>query len=314
VLGQRDLVELRVLDARGGEAALRAAAVLEAIEDGALLRGHAELRATRLEFGLVTAEVNRRLLVLCADAVHPGLGGQQVLTAARLARGAAGRVLRRAHGELGVLQHRLPAQALAEACREPLLGELLIVLTQLAEALEAEGIARHLSEIVGRDPRCFSDWTDDGYARRVPRRIALLLVPALLAAGCGQGTVSNDDDVSRHAAEQAVERFFVAVHDGRDASACAQLPGPQRGGLARLSAARGGPDTCAGALRTLREFAPARAAGSLSFSHDIGFRSALPHRSKSALDKVSVRGRQLGAIGLRRTGNTWRVAVVCDCP
>ena len=314
MLGQRDLVELRVLDARGGEPALRAVAVLEAVEDGALLRGQAELGAARLEFGLVTVEVDGRLLVRRTDAVHPGLGGEQVVAAARLARSAASRVLRRAHGELGVLQHRLPAQALAEARCEPLLGELLVVLTQLPEALEAEGVARHLSGIVGRGTRGFSDWTDDGYARPVPRWIPLLLVPALLAAGCGQGTVSNDDDVSRRAAEQAVERFFIAVHEGRDASACAQIPGPQRGGLARLSAGRGGPKTCEGALRTLREFAPARAAGNLSFSHDIGFRSALPHRSKSALDKLSVRGRELGAIGLRRTGNTWRIAVVCDCP
>jgi hypothetical protein len=152
------------------------------------------------------------------------------------------------------------------------------------------------------------------YARTVRRALSLCLAAALTACGCGQGTVSNDDDVSRRAAEQTVERFFVAVHDGREASACAQIPGPQRGGLARLSAGRGGPRTCAGALRTLREFSPARAPGSLSFSHDIGFRSALPHKSKSALDDVSVGGRLFGSIGLRRSGDTWRVAVVCACP
>jgi hypothetical protein len=146
------------------------------------------------------------------------------------------------------------------------------------------------------------------------RPIPLAVAVALLAGGCGQGTVSNDDDVSRRAAEQAVERFFVAVHDGRETSACAQLPGPQRGGLGRLSAGRGGPNTCEGALRTLREFAPARTAGALSFSHDIGFRNALPHSSKSAVDNVAVRGREFGSVGLRRTGNTWRVAVVCACP
>jgi hypothetical protein len=153
-----------------------------------------------------------------------------------------------------------------------------------------------------------------GYARPVPRPLPLLLVAALLAGGCGKGTVSNDDDVSRDAAIKAVERFFLAIHDGREASACAQIPGPQRGGLARLSAERGGPSTCEGALRNLREFALARSPGPLSFSHDIGFHSALPHKSKSALDKVSVDGRELGAVGLRRSGNTWSVAVVCDCP
>jgi hypothetical protein len=146
------------------------------------------------------------------------------------------------------------------------------------------------------------------------RRLLPLAAVALLAAGCSKGTVSNDDDVSRHAAEQAVERFFTAIHDDRPAAACAQIPGPQRGGLGRLSAGRGGPATCAGALRTLREYAPARAAGPLHFSHDIGFRSALPHKAKSAVDDVSVGGRALGSIGLRRDGNTWTVAVVCACP
>ena len=146
------------------------------------------------------------------------------------------------------------------------------------------------------------------------RRLLPLAAVALLASGCSKGTVSNDDGVSRRAAEQAVERFFTAIHDGRPAAACAQIPGPQRGGLGRLSAGRGGPATCAGALRTLREYAPARTAGPLRFSHDIGFRSALPHKAKSAVDDVSVGGRALGSIGLRRSGNTWTVAVVCACP
>lgn len=136
---------------------------------------------------------------------------------------------------------------------------------------------------------------------------------ALIACGCSKGTVSNDDDVSRTAATQTVERFFVAVHEGRDAAACAQIPGPQRGDLVRLSAERGGPRTCEGALRTLREFAPARGGAALEFSHDIRFHSSLPHKSKTAVDKVSVRGRELGTVGLRRSGNTWSIALVCDC-
>jgi hypothetical protein len=144
--------------------------------------------------------------------------------------------------------------------------------------------------------------------------LSLCAVAALAAAGCGEGEVSNDDDVSRTAATKAVERFFVAIHDGDEASACAQLPGPQRGGLGRLSAGRGGPGTCEGALRTLSEYAPARAPGTLRFTHDIGFKSALPHRSKTAVDNVSVGGRDLGSIGLRRKGDTWSVAVVCSCP
>jgi hypothetical protein len=152
-----------------------------------------------------------------------------------------------------------------------------------------------------------------GSLGRVPRLLSLALVAAVLAAGCGKGTVSNDDDVSRRAAEQAVERFFVAIHDRREAAACAQIPGPQRGGLARLSASRGGPSSCAGALRTLREFAAARAPGAISFGHDIGFRGALPHASKAALDKVTVDGKQLGAVGLHRSGDTWRLVVVCEC-
>jgi hypothetical protein len=144
--------------------------------------------------------------------------------------------------------------------------------------------------------------------------LSLCAAAGLAASGCGAGTVSNDDDVSRTAATKAVERFFVAVHNGHEASACAQLPGPQRGGLGRLSAGRGGPGTCEGALRTLREFAPARATGALKFSHDIGFKSALPHRSKTAVDDVTVGGREFGSIGLRRDGNTWSVAIVCACP
>jgi hypothetical protein len=146
------------------------------------------------------------------------------------------------------------------------------------------------------------------------RRLALAAI-VLFTAGCGSaGTVSNDDDVSRKAATDAVEQFFTRIHVGDVASACAGLPGPQQGGLARLSKSRGGPATCAGALRTLTEFAPARAAGALTFDHQIGFRGALPHRSKEALDKVTVDGHQLGAIGLRRTGDAWNVVLVCDCP
>jgi hypothetical protein len=148
----------------------------------------------------------------------------------------------------------------------------------------------------------------------VPRPLPLLLTAALLTVGCSEGTVSNDDDVSRTAATHAVERFFLAVHDGHEAAACAQIPGPQRGGLGRLSAGRGGPSTCEGALRTLREFAPARTAEALKFSHDIGFKGALPHTSKAAVDDVNVGGREFGSVGLRRNGNTWRVAIVCACP
>jgi hypothetical protein len=144
--------------------------------------------------------------------------------------------------------------------------------------------------------------------------LPLCAAAALAVSGCSEGTVSNDDDVSRAAATKAVERFFLAVHDGHAASACAQIPGPQRGGLGRLSAGRGGPGTCEGALRTLREYAPVRAPGALRFNHDIGFKSALPHRSKTAVDNVAVGGRDLGSIGLRRKGNTWSVAVVCACP
>jgi hypothetical protein len=120
--------------------------------------------------------------------------------------------------------------------------------------------------------------------------------------------------VSRRAAEQAVVRFLTAVHQGREADACAQIPAQQRSGLARLSAARGGSSSCEAALHTLPEFAPVRAHAPLVITHDIGFRSALPHRAKEALDKVSVRGRPFGAVGLRRFGNAWRVAIVCDCP
>jgi hypothetical protein len=148
----------------------------------------------------------------------------------------------------------------------------------------------------------------------VIRPIALCAAVGFVVAGCGRGTVTNDDVVSRRAAETAVERFFLAIHDGRDGAACAQLPDQQQAGLARLSAARGGPATCAGALRSLREFAPARSAGRLRFEHDIGFRSALPHKARSALDNVTVGGRELGSVGLRRTGGSWRIAIVCDCP
>jgi hypothetical protein len=314
MLGQGDLVELRVLDARGGEPARRAVAILEAVEDGALLRRPAELGAAGLQLGVVVVEVQRGLRMRGADAVHPRLRSDEVVAAARGDGGAARRVLRVADRELGVLEHRLAAQALAEARGERLLCELLVVLAQLAKALEAEVVARHLGGVVGHGVRRFSRrWTDGGYARRV-RRCVVLLATVVLVAGCSKGTVSNDDDVSRRAATQAVERFFAAIHDGREAAACAQIPGPQRGGLGRLSARRGGPGTCEGALRTLPEYAPARARGALKLSHDIGFKSALPHRSKTAVDNVSVNGRDLPSIGLRRNGNTWSIAVVCDCP
>jgi hypothetical protein len=314
VLGERDLVEARALDTVGGELALRAAAVLETVEHGALLRGLAERGAARLELGVVAVEVQRGLLAGGAHAVHPGLRGDQVVSAALHAGGAAGRVLGRAHGQRGVLEHRLAAQPLAEACGELLLGELLVVLPELPEALQAEVSAVHLGRLVGRAPRGFSRWTDDGYARAVRRPLPLLIAAALLAGGCGKGTVTNDDDVSRDAAIQAVESFFDAVHDGRHDAACALLPGPQRGGLARLSASRHGPPTCAGALRTLREFALVRAPGRLTLGHDIRFRNPLPHKSKRAIDQPTVDGRTLGAVGLRRDGESWRVAFVCECP
>ena len=314
MLGQGHLVELRVLDARGGEPARRAVAILEAVEDGALLGRTAELGAARLQLDLVVIEVQRGLRMRGADAIHPRLRGDEVVAAARSNGGAARRVLRVAHRELGVLEHRLAAQALAEARGERLLGELLVVLAQLAKALEAEVVARHLGGVVGHGACRFSRcWTDGGYARRVRRRVVLLAI-AMLVAGCSEGTVSNDDDVSRRAAIQAVERFFSAIHDGREGSACAQIPGPQRGGLGRISARREGPGTCEGALRTLSEYAPARARGALNLSHDIGFKSALPHRSKTAVDNVTANGHDLPSIGLRRNGNTWSIAVVCDCP
>ena len=142
----------------------------------------------------------------------------------------------------------------------------------------------------------------------------VLLVAAIALTGCAQGTVSDDDSVSRRAAEQTVVRFLTAVHEGRDAAACAQLPGQQRGGLARRSATRGGRPSCEAALRTLAEFAPVRAPGPLRVTHDIGFRGSLPHRAKQALDAVALRGRPFGAVGLRRSGDSWRIAVVCDCP
>jgi hypothetical protein len=142
-----------------------------------------------------------------------------------------------------------------------------------------------------------------------------VLALILLTTACGSaGRVSNDDDVSRKAATDAVEQFFTQLHTGDVASACAALPGTQRGGLARLSKSRGGPATCEGALRTLKEFAPARTPGALTFDHEIGFRGALPHTSKEALDKVSVDGHELGGVGLRRTGDAWNVVLVCDCP
>lgn len=140
-----------------------------------------------------------------------------------------------------------------------------------------------------------------------------LLLTGVVAAGCGQGTVSNDDSVSRAAAERAVERFFGQIHDGRYAAACAPLPARQRAGLARLSAARGAAASCEAALRTLREFAPARSPRRLTFRHDIGFRGSLPHRSKAAVDDVAIDGRSVGAVGLRRDGDTWSVVVVCEC-
>jgi hypothetical protein len=313
VLGERNLVEVRGFDAGVGLLALLAMAVLETVEHGALLRGRAERGAARLELCLVAVERQRGLLARGAHAIHPRLRSEEIVAAARAAGGTARRILRCAHRQLGVLQHGLTAQALAEAGRERLLGDLLVVLAQLAQALEAEVVALHLGGVVGSGGRGFSRWTDDGYPRRVRHFVVLALV--LLAAGCGSaGTVSNDDDVSRKAATDAVEQFFTKIHSGQVASACAQLPGQQRGGLGRLSKERGGPATCEGALRTLEEFAPARSPGPLTFSHDIGFRGALPHSSKEALDKVAVDGRQLGAVGLKRTGDAWNVVLVCECP
>lgn len=135
-----------------------------------------------------------------------------------------------------------------------------------------------------------------------------------MLAGCGQGSVSNDDSVSRTAAERVVERFFQSVHDGRENAACQMLPPSQRAGLAHLFLSRGGTESCAGALRSLREFAPARRPGGLAIHHDMGFRGSLPHRSKAAVDEVTINGTPVGAVGLRRRGDTWSLAVVCDCP
>lgn len=158
------------------------------------------------------------------------------------------------------------------------------------------------------------DLTTPMVGRRARDLIGPVLAFALILAGCSQGTVSNDDSVSRRAAERAVERFFLAVHEGRYAAACRQLPLQQRDGLARLSASRHGARTCEGALGTLSEFALARRRGKLAIGHDLGFRGALPHRAKEAVDDVAIGGRKLGGIGLRRTGDTWTVAVVCNCP
>jgi hypothetical protein len=147
----------------------------------------------------------------------------------------------------------------------------------------------------------------------VYRSLTLCAAAVLLASGCRGGVVSNDDRVSERAAKQSVERFLTAIHAGHETAACAQLPLSQQRSLARLSASRRGSATCPGALRTLREFALARSAGPLSFSHQVGFRGALPHKSRLAVDRVSIDGRTFGAIGLRRQGDQWAVALVCQC-
>jgi hypothetical protein len=147
----------------------------------------------------------------------------------------------------------------------------------------------------------------------VYRSLTLCAAAALLVSGCRGGVVSNDDRVSERAAKQSVEQFLTAIHAGRETAACAQLPVSQQRALARLSASRRGSATCPGALRTLHEFALVRSRGQLSFSHQVGFRGALPHKSKLAVDRVSVDGRDFGAIGLRRQGDRWRVALVCEC-
>src|SRR5205085_3877263 len=120
MLGQCDLIEVRVLDALRGAGARDTVAILEAIQDRALLRGLAELGAAHLQLGLVAVEVHRGLLAARAHTVHPRLGAEEVLAAAWRAGRPAGRVLRRAHCELRVAEHGLAAQALAEAGGERL--------------------------------------------------------------------------------------------------------------------------------------------------------------------------------------------------
>ena len=146
------------------------------------------------------------------------------------------------------------------------------------------------------------------------RPLPLLIVAALVAGGCGKGTVTNDDDVSRDAAIHAVESFFDAVHDGRHDAACALLPGPQRGGLARLSAV---PSRTAHLRRRASDAArirPRPRAGPADLRPRHPLPQPLPHKSKRAIDQPTVGGRMLGAVGLRREGETWSVAFVCECP
>ena len=72
-----------------------------------------------------------------------------------------------------MLEHRLAAQPLAEARGELLLGDLLVVLAELPEALQAEVSAVHLARIVGRPG-----------AASAAGRMAGTLVPCAVRSRC----------------------------------------------------------------------------------------------------------------------------------
>lgn len=147
MVGERHLVEGDPLTARTLARVFIAAAILQLLEDLALLSRFVEFLAMDGELGVDVLQVAFRGVPMALQPLQPELLAQQIGPADRSLRRGAGAPAVLGFGDevMGGLQHRRAAGATPEACGELLAGLVLVVRPQLTDALETEpeGDFRH---------------------------------------------------------------------------------------------------------------------------------------------------------------------------
>lgn len=146
----REIVERRSLDPLGLAPVRGALAGLELIEHLTLLAGASQRGTIADELALTLLEVDDRIAARALEVLDEGLAGEQIGAGRTTARRLTTDGLEPPFGDT---QQRHAVGASRQAGGELLLGLLLGVLAQLANALKTEMEARsHLRRIVRREP------------------------------------------------------------------------------------------------------------------------------------------------------------------